>query len=191
LPVVAILAGVLMRAGEAREAATILHKLGDGQAYGAPLAFAIYYLLCSQIDLAADWTEKAIEQRDAALTSYLQLPQLKGLRRSSRWPRAGEDDEPCRRVKPSSGGTAWTHVVEPDQINVSTFPVFGNLEQVDDIKESRFASQLGSDLLEIDELDRIHFDRTFVHRIPATHFDMRMHPYSDTAGDFAPANSLA
>jgi tetratricopeptide (TPR) repeat protein len=86
LPVVAILAGVLMRAGDAREAATVLQKLGDGQAYGAPLAFVIYYLLCSQIDLAAAWTEKAIEQRDAALTSYLQLPQLKELRGSSRWP---------------------------------------------------------------------------------------------------------
>jgi hypothetical protein len=36
--------------------------------------------------LAADWTEKAIEQRDAALTSYLQLPPLKELRRSPRWP---------------------------------------------------------------------------------------------------------
>ncbi len=86
LPVVAILAGVLMRTGDTSEAATVLRKLGDGQAYGAPLAFVIYYLLCSQIDLAADWTEKAIEQRDAALTSYLQLPQLKELRRSSRWP---------------------------------------------------------------------------------------------------------
>jgi serine/threonine protein kinase/tetratricopeptide (TPR) repeat protein len=86
LPVVAILASVLMRAGEAREAATVLRKLGDGQAYGAPLAFVIFHLLCSQIDLAADWAEKAIEQRDAALTSYLQLPQLKELRRSSRWP---------------------------------------------------------------------------------------------------------
>ena len=86
LPAVAILAGVLMRTGDTSEAATILRKLGDGQAYGAPLAFVIYYLLCSQVDLAADWTEKAIEQRDAALTSYLQLPQLKELRRSSRWP---------------------------------------------------------------------------------------------------------
>ena len=86
LPVVATLAGVLMRAGDALQAAAVLHKLGDGQAYGAPLAFVIYYLLCSQIDMAADWAEKAIEQRDAALTSYLQLPQLKELRRSSRWP---------------------------------------------------------------------------------------------------------
>jgi eukaryotic-like serine/threonine-protein kinase len=86
LPVVATFAGVLMRTGDASEAATILRKLGDGQAYGAPLAFVIYYLLCTQIDLAADWTEKAIEQRDAALTSYLQLPLFKELRRSSRWP---------------------------------------------------------------------------------------------------------
>jgi tetratricopeptide (TPR) repeat protein len=86
LPVVATLAGLLTRTGDTSEAATILRKLGDGQAYGAPLAFVIYYLLCSQIDLAADWTEKAIEQRDAALTSYLQLPQFEELRRSSRWP---------------------------------------------------------------------------------------------------------
>ena len=86
LPVVAILAGVLMRTGATSEASTILQKLGDGQAYGAPLAFVIYYLLCSQIDLAVDWARKAIEQRDAALTSYLHLPPVKELRRSSRWP---------------------------------------------------------------------------------------------------------
>jgi tetratricopeptide (TPR) repeat protein len=35
LPVVAILAGVLMRTGDTSEAATILRKLGDGQEYGA------------------------------------------------------------------------------------------------------------------------------------------------------------
>ncbi|MBV9303917.1 MAG: protein kinase [Acidobacteriaceae bacterium] len=84
--VVATLAAMLMRTGDASAARTILQKLGDGQAYGAPLGLVTYYLLCSEIDSAADWAEKAIEQRDQALLSLLRLPYAKELRESARWP---------------------------------------------------------------------------------------------------------
>ena len=84
--VVASFAAMLMRTGETRGAETVLQKLGDGQAYGAPLGFVNYYLLCSEIDLAADWAEKAIGQRDPVLLSYLRFPYAKELLRSSRWP---------------------------------------------------------------------------------------------------------
>jgi hypothetical protein len=87
--------------------------------------------------------------------------------------------------------SAWTHVVEPNQIDIFTFTVFRNLEQIDDTKETRFASQLRSDIRKTDWLDRIHFDRTFVHAVPGAHFDMRTRPYSDTASDFSATNSLA
>jgi hypothetical protein len=84
--VVASFAAMLMRTGDTSGAGTLLQKLGDGHAYGAPLGFVNYYLLCSQIDLAADWAEKAIEQRDPALHAFLRFPYAKELLRGSRWP---------------------------------------------------------------------------------------------------------
>ena len=86
---------------------------------------------------------------------------------------------------------AWAHIVEPNQIDIFTFTVLRNLEQIDDTKETRFASQLWSDIRKTDGLDRIHFYRTFVHAVPSAHFDMRTRPYSDTASDFSATNSLA
>ena len=87
--------------------------------------------------------------------------------------------------------SAWTHVVEPNQIDIFTFAVLRNLEQIDDTKETRFASQLWSDIRKTDRLDQIHFDRTFVHAVAGAHFDVRARPYSDTASDFSATNSLA
>jgi len=86
LPVVASLAAMLRLTGDTEGAAAILLNLGDGQAYGAPLGFLNYHLLCSEIDLAADWAEKAIEQRDPALHAFLRFPYAKELLESSRWP---------------------------------------------------------------------------------------------------------
>jgi hypothetical protein len=68
------LAGVLRRTGDARRAAAVLRELGDGTAYGAPLGFVGYYLTCFEIDVAADWAEKAIAQRQPMISLYLRLP---------------------------------------------------------------------------------------------------------------------
>ena len=87
--------------------------------------------------------------------------------------------------------SAWTHLVELNRLIIFAFTVFRNLEQIDDTKETRFASQLWSDIRKTDRLDRIHFDRTFVHGVPGAHFDMRTRPYSDTASDFSATNSIA
>ncbi len=80
------LAGVLTRSGNTSRAAAVLRKLGDGTAYGAPLGFVGYYLTCSEIDLAADYVEKVIAQRQPMLTLYMRLPLAKELRASPRWP---------------------------------------------------------------------------------------------------------
>jgi hypothetical protein len=77
LPMAGHLAGVLRRTGDARRAAAVLRELGDGTAYGAPLGFVGYYLTCLEIDVAADWAEKAIAQRQPMITLYLRF----------RWPR--------------------------------------------------------------------------------------------------------
>ena len=46
-----------------------------------------YHLICSEIDEAADWYEKAIEQRDPILIPWLRLPLANQLRASPRWPK--------------------------------------------------------------------------------------------------------
>ena len=80
------LAGLLKLTGDTGRAETVLEKLGDGTDYRAPLGFAIYYLVCSEIEQAADWAEKAMGQRDPAVRLLLALPIAKDLRRNSRWP---------------------------------------------------------------------------------------------------------
>ena len=81
--------------------------------------------------------------------------------------------------------------MEPNQIDIFAFTVLGNLEQIDEPKETRLARQLWSDIRKPDRLDRTHLDLTFVHTIPSAHFDVRAHPYSDTASDFSATNPLA
>ena len=67
--------------------------------------------------------------------------------------------------------------MEPNQIDILTFTVLRNFEQIDETKETRFASQLRSDIRKTDRLDRIHVDRTFVHAVPGAHSDMGTRPY--------------
>jgi hypothetical protein len=81
--------------------------------------------------------------------------------------------------------------VEPNKIDIFAFTVLGNLEQIDDPKETRLPRELRSDIRKTDRLDRIHLDLAFFHRVPGAHSDVGTHPYSDTACDFSAANSLA
>jgi hypothetical protein len=81
--------------------------------------------------------------------------------------------------------------MEPDQIDILAFAVLRNLKQIDDAKETRLARQLRSDIRKTDGLDRVHLDLTFFHTVAGAHFDVRAHPYSDTARDFSATNALA
>jgi len=45
-------------------AARVIGKLGDGTAFGAPCGLVTYYALRSELDVAAEWYEKAIQQWD-------------------------------------------------------------------------------------------------------------------------------
>ncbi|HZZ17001.1 MAG TPA: hypothetical protein VFE08_13690, partial [Candidatus Sulfotelmatobacter sp.] len=61
--------------------------LGDGQNHGAPCALAIFHFLCSENEQAAEWTERALEQRDQLVPMILLSPPWGPmLRTSSRWP---------------------------------------------------------------------------------------------------------
>jgi TolB-like protein/Tfp pilus assembly protein PilF len=86
LPANGMLAGLLMRSGDSDRAGKLFQKLGDGKGCGGPLAFFFYHLLCSEIDEAADWAEKAIEEREARILLSLLMSPAKELRSSSRWP---------------------------------------------------------------------------------------------------------
>ena len=64
----------------------MLETLGDGAAFGAPFGFVYCHLVCSEIEQAADWAEKAIERREPWAVFLATLALAKDLRRSSRWP---------------------------------------------------------------------------------------------------------
>jgi serine/threonine-protein kinase len=86
--VIALLAGVLARMGEQGRAQTLLDQLSKAQAgFVTPGSTALYHMICSDVDAAADWYEKAVELRDPILIPWLRLPLSKPLRTSPRWPK--------------------------------------------------------------------------------------------------------
>ncbi len=62
---VAVFAGVLRRTGDTSQAEEVLKPLRNApETYGAPRGLAGFHLLCGEIDQAADWVEKSVQQRD-------------------------------------------------------------------------------------------------------------------------------
>ena len=86
--VIGLFAGTLARAGERARAETLIESIKDAPGrFVAPSGMVLYHLVCSEIDAAADWFEKAIETRDPTLVPWLRLPLTKPLRASPRWPK--------------------------------------------------------------------------------------------------------
>ncbi len=85
--VIAILAAVLIQSGERVRADALVEKLNaSANAYGTPMALAVFHAMCGETDAAADWIEKAIEQRDPSVIGYLRTPLMKVVQSSARWP---------------------------------------------------------------------------------------------------------
>jgi tetratricopeptide (TPR) repeat protein len=61
---IGMFAATLHRIGDAARAKAVLEKLGDGRAYGAAMGFAAFHQGCLELDKAADWVARAIEERD-------------------------------------------------------------------------------------------------------------------------------
>jgi hypothetical protein len=51
---------------------------------------AMYHLVCSEMDAAIDWYERAIEQRQPTAAIFASAGFLKPLRASPRWPKLAE-----------------------------------------------------------------------------------------------------
>jgi TolB-like protein/Tfp pilus assembly protein PilF len=81
-----LFSGVLARTGQTSRASALLENLAPAEAYGSPLGRMFFDLVCSEIESAAQWAGKAIEQRDPRLIMFLSLPMTRSLRTSSRWP---------------------------------------------------------------------------------------------------------
>ena len=110
---VATLAALLRLSGEEAEARALVERLGSGEGVGDCRARAVYHILCGEIDAAADWTEKAIAERDPGMMFYLRFTLFRPLRASRRWPRiAGLLNLPAAASPPGEahpdrrGGTA-------------------------------------------------------------------------------------
>jgi len=80
------LAALLSITGDDGRAAEVLQKVGDGKTYGAPLGYCCYFMIRGEIDHAADWAARTIEQRAPMIINLLRGPLAEDLRRSPRWP---------------------------------------------------------------------------------------------------------
>ncbi|MEO6080495.1 MAG: TIR domain-containing protein [Steroidobacteraceae bacterium] len=83
---VGLYAGLLVRTGEPTKGGEIVRALGGGEAYGASLGLTIFHTLCGDIDAAADWYERALEERFPIASYFLQSTLGEPLRASPRWP---------------------------------------------------------------------------------------------------------
>ena len=81
------MAGVLSRMGETERSERLLQELGDGTAYGIPFGFMVFHTMRSEYDQAADWAEKAIEQRDPNALPAIFGPNRKWFVANGRWPK--------------------------------------------------------------------------------------------------------
>jgi eukaryotic-like serine/threonine-protein kinase len=80
----AVLAAALVQLGERDRAADVLRAMGDSP---KPIWGRVeYHLYRSEIDAAADWYEKMIEQREPFAVIYSCSSLCKDLRQSPRWP---------------------------------------------------------------------------------------------------------
>jgi len=84
-PIVGFQAAMLQRAGETSRAEDLLQQLDPKKGYVDPIGPAIFHLLRGDLDRTADWVEKAIEQRQAAVFFFLSA-HATALRSSARWP---------------------------------------------------------------------------------------------------------
>ncbi len=83
------LAGALARSGQFERSNALANLLRPGTAFGAPVGLALVALGAGDLDQAADWLEKAIEQRDIWVSFLLNVGNAGGhvMWSSPRWPR--------------------------------------------------------------------------------------------------------
>jgi eukaryotic-like serine/threonine-protein kinase len=85
-PIIGLRAAMLRRTGYAEEAERMwAHHLRPGDQYEDPIGPAMFHLLNGEMDDVADWTQKAIQQRQVAVLFFLHA-HATALRSTRRWP---------------------------------------------------------------------------------------------------------
>jgi serine/threonine-protein kinase len=83
--VVGLYAGLLSQTGQPERGEALMRELGEARTN--PFSRVFYHLLRSELDLAAAWYEKAIEQRELFAIICTTAPIVRPLRESAYWPR--------------------------------------------------------------------------------------------------------
>ena len=83
--IVGMFAGLLAQVGQAARGEALMRQLDEADAN--PFSRVFFHVLRSEIDLAADWYERAIEQRELFALICAPAPLTLPLRESTRWPR--------------------------------------------------------------------------------------------------------
>jgi eukaryotic-like serine/threonine-protein kinase len=82
------LAAALARANQLERSSALADQLRPGTAFGAPFGLALTAIGAGDLDLAADWLERGIEQRDIWVSFLLNVGNIGGrvMWSSPRWP---------------------------------------------------------------------------------------------------------
>jgi tetratricopeptide (TPR) repeat protein len=70
-PIIGQLAALRVRVETAAGADALLETLGSGESYGAATGLAVFHAMCGELDRAAKWAERAIEERHPPLLRIL------------------------------------------------------------------------------------------------------------------------
>ena len=98
--------GLLRCAGETNRADELYGELLPGDQYGAAMGLSLFHVSCSDIEHAAEWAHKAVEQRDTRMILLIALvrafrPDI--LRSNVRWsghrPHAGDSARAPARLR--------------------------------------------------------------------------------------------
>jgi len=80
-----LLAGALVRLGDTTRAEGLVREMGE--APRPVFGRVLYHLLCGDTDLAADWYERAIDERDPFALVFANGPLVSTFKRTARWPK--------------------------------------------------------------------------------------------------------
>ena len=72
----AILAALMVRTGNQGRAEELLAGLGPPMTYGVPTAMTFFYSMTGDLNSAAEWAEKAVEQRDPRIALGMLSPMM-------------------------------------------------------------------------------------------------------------------
>ena len=85
-PGIGVYAGILTRAGHRERGQEIVRSLGPRDRYGVSIGWALFHTTCGDLDSAAEWFARAIDERYSMVGALLHNAICGPLRNSRHWP---------------------------------------------------------------------------------------------------------